>query len=80
MIIDSHVHLWKNQNGVQNSNPVYSVGNGKSMFDGEVHQMMPPYMLSGENNSEMLISNMDYACVNGAVCVQEFMDGNQNDY
>ncbi len=80
MIIDSHVHLWKNQNGVQNSKPVYSVGNGKSMFDGEVHQMMPPYMLSGENNAEMLISNMDYACVNGAVCVQEFMDGNQNDY
>lgn len=80
MIIDSHVHLWKKQNGVHNSKSVYSLDNGKSMFDGEVRQMMPPYMINGENNAEMLISNMDYACVNGAVIVQEVLDGNQNEY
>ena len=80
MIIDSHVHLWKKQNGFHNSKPVYSIGNGKSMFNGEVRQMMPPYMLNGENTAEMLLANMDYAGVNGAVIVQEVMDGNQNDY
>ena len=55
MIIDSHVHLWKKQNGVHNSKSVYSLDNGKSMFDGEVRQMMPPYMINGENNAEMLM-------------------------
>lgn len=80
MIIDSHVHLWENQNGTHNSKPVYSLGGGRSMFDGEVRQMMPPYMLDGKNRAEALISNMDYACVSGAVCVQEVMDGNQNGY
>lgn len=80
MIIDAHTHLWKIQNGTHNLKPVYSTQNGKSMFDGEVHQMMPPYMINGENTAEMLISNMDYSCVNGAVVVQEFMDGNQNEY
>lgn len=80
MIIDSHVHLWKKQNGTHSGGRVYSLENGKSMFNGEERQMMPPYMLDGENTAEMLISNMDYAGVNGAVVVQEFMDGNQDEY
>lgn len=42
--------------------------------------MMPPYMLDGMNSAEMLISNMDYACVNGAVITQEYLDGNQDAY
>lgn len=79
-IIDSHIHLWKEQNGLHNGKPVYSIGNGKSMFGDEIRQMMPPYMLNGENNAEMLIANMDYARVSGGVCVQEVMDGNQDDY
>lgn len=33
-----------------------------------------------ENDAEMLISNMDYAGVNGAVITQEEIDGNQNEY
>ena len=42
--------------------------------------MMPPYMISGENTADMLISNMDYAGVNGAVITQEKIDGNQDSY
>ena len=42
--------------------------------------MTPPYMVSGENSPEMLIANMNYAGVNGAVIVGEVMDGNQNGY
>lgn len=79
-IIDAHVHLWKKQMGIHNGKPVYDVGNGKSMFNGEVRQMMPAYMINGENTAEILIANMDYAQISGAVCVQEIMDGNQDDY
>lgn len=80
MIIDAHTHLWKKQNGRVDGRNVFALENGKSDFGGEIRQMMPPYMLNGENNAEMLISNMDYAGVNGAVITQEEIDGNQDDY
>lgn len=80
MIIDAHTHLWKNQNGKVNGKPVIALENGKSNFGGEIRQMMPPYMLKGENTADMLISNMDYAGVNGAVITQEEIDGNQDKY
>ena len=63
-----------------NSLPVYDIGGGKSMFMGEVRQMMPAYMDDGKNTAERLIANMDYACVNACVCTQEYMDGNQDKY
>jgi len=80
MIIDCHAHLWKNQHGKVQGRDVFSVGGGKSDFGGEVRQMMPPYMVNGENTAEMLISNMDYAGVGGAVITQEEIDGNQDGY
>lgn len=80
MIIDAHTHLWKKQNGFVDGRPVTALDNGKSNFGGEIRQMMPPFMLSGENTAEMLISNMDYAGVNGAVITQEEIDGNQDNY
>ena len=80
IIIDAHTHLWKKQDGRYQDGPVKSLENGRSDFGGEVRQMMPPYMLDGENNVEMLISNMDYACVSGAVMTQEVLDGNQDEY
>ena len=80
IIIDAHTHLWKKQEGICASGKVTGLKNGRSDFGGEIRQMMPPYMLDGENNIEMLISNMDYACVGGAVITQEVMDGNQNEY
>lgn len=63
-----------------NSLPVYDIGSGKSMFFGEIRQMMPAYMDDGRNTAERLIGNMDYACVNACVCTQEYMDGNQDEY
>lgn len=80
MIIDAHTHLWKKQNGRVGGRSVIALQNGKSDFGGEIRQMMPPYMISGENTANMLISNMDYAGVNGAVITQEEIDGNQDDY
>ena len=58
---------------------VFSVGNGKSNFGGEIRQMFPPYMTDDENTAERFISNMDYAGVNGVVITQEEIDGNQDD-
>ena len=80
MIIDTHTHLWKKQNGRVDGRSVIALQNGKSDFGGEIRQMMPPYMINGENTADMLISNMDYAGVNGAVITQEEIDGNQDNY
>lgn len=80
MIIDAHAHLWKKQRGMVDGREVFDVGNGKSNFGGEIHQMMPPYMNDGENTAERFIANMDYALVNGAVITQEEIDGNQDRY
>lgn len=80
MIIDAHVHLWENQNGLVDGRKVFYVENGKSNFGGEIRQMMPPYMTDGVNNVERLMANMDYAGVNGAVITQEEIDGNQDSY
>ena len=80
VIIDAHLHLWKKQQGLVNGRPVVGVGDGKSDFGGEIRQMMPPYMNDDENNVERLIANMNYACVNGCVVTQEYIDGNQDAY
>ena len=78
--IDAHLHLWEKQQGVVDGRSVKAVGNGKSDFGGEVHQMMPPYMNDNSNTIERLIANMDYAGVSGCVVTQEYIDGNQDDY
>lgn len=78
--IDAHVHLWAKQNGCVNGKPVVALNDGLSDFGGEVRQMMPPYMEDGRNKVERLIANMNYACVNGAVITQEYIDGNQDMY
>ncbi|MFV0504740.1 MAG: amidohydrolase family protein [Lachnospirales bacterium] len=80
MIIDAHLHLWDEQKGRVNGKAVYGIGNGKSDFGGEVKQMLPPFMIDGKNTVEILISNMDFARVSGAVVTQEYIDGNQDDY
>lgn len=80
MIIDAHLHLWDKQHGMVNGKPVYDIGGGKSDFGGVVRQMMPAYMTDGVNSVERLIANMDFAQVNAAVVVQEYIDGNQDEY
>lgn len=80
MIIDAHLHLWNRQHGMVNGKPVYDIGGGRSDFGGAVRQMMPPYMTDGVNSVERLIANMDFAQVNAAVVVQEYIDGNQDEY
>lgn len=80
MIIDAHLHLWEKQHGMVNGKPVYDIGGGRSDFGGVVKQMMPAYMTDGVNSVDRLIANMDFAQVNAAVVVQEYIDGNQDEY
>lgn len=79
-IIDAHSHLWLRQDTSWNGMPVRTLENGRSFFLTEEVQMVPPFMIDGVNSAEVFLSNMNYAQVGGAVVVQEFIDGIQNDY
>ncbi len=79
-IIDAHAHLWLRQNAVVDGQKIETLNNGKSLFMGEVRQMLPPYMIDGRNTAEIFLSNMDYAQVSAAVITQEYIDGPQNEY
>ncbi|MBR5836741.1 MAG: amidohydrolase [Bacteroidales bacterium] len=79
-IIDTHSHLWLRQDTSWNGLPIRSLKNGRSVFLGEEVQMIPPFIIDGENSAEVFLSNMDYAQVSAAVVVQELIDGCQNDY
>ena len=79
-IIDAHSHLWLKQDTVVDGLPIRTLENGRSMFMGEVRQMLPPFMTDGRNSAEVFLSHMDYAQVAAAVVTQEFIDGMQNDY
>ena len=79
-MIDAHLHLWEKQCGRVNGLPVYDIGGGRSMFGGEIKQMLPAYMTDGVNSAERLIASMDFAQVAAAVVTQEYIDGNQDAY
>jgi len=79
-IIDAHTHLWLRQDTTVDGKRILSLKNGRSIFMDEEVQMLPPFMTDGINSAEVLLSNMDYAQVGGAVVVQEIIDGCQNSY
>ena len=79
-IIDAHAHLWLHQDTEVNGQKIKTLDGGKSLFMGEVRQMIPPFMIDGRNTAEIFLSNMDYAQVSAAVITQEYIDGLQNDY
>ena len=80
LIIDAHSHLWLKQDTWVDGKRILSLRNGRSIFMGEEVQMIPPFIIDGQNTAEVFLSNMDYAQVGGAVVVQEVIDGNQNPY
>lgn len=79
-IIDAHAHLWLHQDTEVDGMRIKTMEGGKSLFMGEVRQMLPPFMVNGQNTAEIFLSNMDYAQVSAAVITQEYIDGLQNDY
>jgi predicted TIM-barrel fold metal-dependent hydrolase len=79
-IIDAHAHLWLRQDTEVNGMKIRTLDNGKSLFMGEIRQMLPPFIIDGRNTAEIFLSNMDYAQVSAAVITQEYIDGLQNGY
>lgn len=79
-IIDAHAHLWLNQDTEVNGMKIRTMDGGRSLFMGEVRQMVPPFIIDGRNTAEIFLSNMNYAQVSAAVITQEYIDGLQNDY
>ena len=79
-IIDAHSHLWLQQDTTVNGKRILSLKNGRSIFMDQEVQMLPPFMIDGQNTAEVFLSNMDYAQVGAAVVVQEVIDGCQNEY
>lgn len=79
-IIDAHAHLWLKQDTEVDGLPIKTLTNGQSLFMGEVRQMVPPFIIDGQNTAEIFLSNMDYAQVSAAVITQEYIDGIQNEY
>jgi len=79
-IIDAHAHLWLRQDTEVNGMKIQTLDGGKSLFMGEIRQMVPPFIVDGRNTAEIFLSNMDYAQVSAAVITQEYIDGLQNDY
>lgn len=79
-IIDAHFHLWLKQDTEVDGKIIRTEKNGRSLFMGEIRQMLPPFMIDGCNSAEVFLSNMDYAQVAAAVVTQEYIDGIQNDY
>ena len=79
-LIDAHSHLWLRQDTSWNGKTIRTTHNGRSIFLGKEVQMLPPFMIDGQNSAEVFLSCMDYAQVSAAVVVQEFIDGLQNDY
>ncbi|HRO85197.1 MAG TPA: amidohydrolase family protein [Niabella sp.] len=79
-VIDAHAHLWLKQDTLVDGLPIKTLTNGRSLFMGETRQMLPPFMVDGQNTAEVFLSNMDYAQVAAAVITQEYIDGNQSPY
>lgn len=79
-IIDAHAHLWLRQDTEVEEKKIKTLENGRSLFMGEIRQMVPPFIIDGRNTAEIFLSNMDYAQVSAAVITQEYIDGLQNDY
>jgi predicted TIM-barrel fold metal-dependent hydrolase len=79
-IVDAHAHLWLHQDTEVNGLKIKTLDGGKSLFMGEIRQMVPPFIIDGRNTAEIFLSNMDYAQVSAAVITQEYIDGSQNEY
>ncbi len=80
MIIDAHTHLWDRIDGLAGANRILPLENGKVRFGDREVLMMPPAFTDCRCTAERAIAYFDDAGVDAAVVVQEYLDGNQNDY
>lgn len=81
MIIDAHIHLWEQIAGkIANEIRVSPIKNGMVRIGDRDVLGMPPSMLDCAARAELVLSEFDAAGVDAGVVVQEYIDGEQNDY
>ncbi len=81
MIVDAHLHIWDHIDGsVGNERPVRAVGNGVITIGGDAVLGMPATFTDCNARAEMVLGEFDAAGVDAGVIVQEYLDGEQNDY
>jgi hypothetical protein len=81
MIVDAHMHIWGKVHGqVAGQKAVEPVGNGMIRIGEDVLLGMPAYLLDCAALAEYVVSEWDAAGVDAGVVVQEYLDGEQNQY
>lgn len=80
-IIDAHMHLWDRVHGHMNGSiPVQPLSNGMIRIGDAAMLGMPASMLDCRALAEYFLAEMDATGVSAGVVVQEYLDGEQNDY
>jgi L-galactono-1,5-lactonase len=81
MIVDAHGHIWNRVEGaIGGKTPVRPLRNGQIRIGERIVLGMPACMADCAARAEYFVAEMDAAGVDLAVVVQEYLDGQQNDY
>ena len=80
MIIDAHVHLWNRLHGEDLGIDRQALTWGRAREGDRIYYAAPPSFEDSLSTYERALAHMDYAGVDRAVVLQEFMDGKQDDY
>ena len=81
MIVDAHIHLWNRLHGsMRNEVAVEALRDGRVRIGADEMLGMPAYMADCNARAEYVVAEFDAAGVDVGVVVQEYMDGEQNDY
>lgn len=80
MIIDAHVHIFKEINGHIRDGKVEADSWGRIKCSNKISQVLPPYNEKTEFTDDMLIKYMDYESIDKAVLLQGCFFGNQNSF
>lgn len=80
-ILDAHMHCWDQLSGmIQNEVPVTPLRNGRIRIGEDIVQGMPATFLDCRATAERVLADWDANDVAGGILVQEYLDGEQNDY
>jgi hypothetical protein len=80
-MIDAHSHVFRRIHGRIAGGPTRGAGLGRmAVGDSQVLQLMPPLSESSQHTTEMLLINLDWAGVDGAVLLQGTFYGECDDY
>ena len=82
MIVDAHMHIWNRVEGLVGGGRVRvkALSDGRVAHGKKVMQGMPATFVDCLARAEMAVAEFDAAGVDAGVMVQEFLDGEQNDY